>query len=155
MPELLALTVDEALVQTKDLKKAHERLQTLSDLGLGYLTLGEGTPALSGGEAQRLKLAAEMGREQSDAVFVFDEPTIGLHPLDVRTLITIFQRLIDQGATVVVIEHDLDMIANSDYIIDMGPGGGESGGRIVAAGTPEDVAANPESITGRYLKELV
>ena len=133
MPELLALTVDEALAQTKDLKKAHERLQTLSDLGLGYLTLGEGTPALSGGEAQRLKLAAEMGREQSDAVFVFDEPTIGLHPLDVRTLITIFQRLIDQGATV----------------------GGESGGRIVAAGTPEDVAANPESITGRYLKELV
>ena len=155
LPELLALTVDEALVQTKDLKKAHERLQTLSDLGLGYLTLGEGTPAFSGGEAQRLKLAAEMGREQSDAVFVFDEPTIGLHPLDVRTLITIFQRLIDQGATVVVIEHDLDMIANSDYIIDMGPGGGESGGRIVAAGTPEDVAANPESITGRYLKELV
>lgn len=155
LPELLALTVDEALAQTKDLKKAHERLQTLSDLGLGYLTLGEGTPALSGGEAQRLKLAAEMGREQSDAVFVFDEPTIGLHPLDVRTLITIFQRLIDQGATVVVIEHDLDMIANSDYIIDMGPGGGESGGRIVAAGTPEDVAANPESITGRYLKELV
>ena len=155
LPELLALTVDEALAQTKDLKKAHERLQTLSDLGLGYLTLGEGTPALSGGEAQRLKLAAEMGREQSDAVFVFDEPTIGLHPLDVRTLITIFQRLIDQGATVVVIEHDLDMIAGSDYIIDMGPGGGESGGRIVAAGTPEDVAANPESITGRYLKELV
>lgn len=155
LPELLALTVDEALAQTKDLKKAHERLQTLSDLGLGYLTLGEGTPALSGGEAQRLKLAAEMGREQSDAVFVFDEPTIGLHPLDVRTLIIIFQRLIDQGATVVVIEHDLDMIAGSDYIIDMGPGGGESGGRIVAAGTPEDVAANPESITGRYLKELV
>ena len=155
MPELLALTVDEALAQTKDLKKAHERLQTLSDLGLGYLTLGEGTPALSGGEAQRLKLAAEMGREQSDAVFVFDEPTIGLHPLDVRTLIIIFQRLIDQGATVVVIEHDLDMIAGSDYIIDMGPGGGESGGRIVAAGTPEDVAGNPESITGRYLKELV
>ena len=155
LPELLALTVDEALAQTKDLKKAHERLQTLSDLGLGYLTLGEGTPALSGGEAQRLKLAAEMGREQSDAVFVFDEPTIGLHPLDVRTLITIFQRLIDQGATVVVIEHDLDMIAGSDYIIDMGPGGGESGGRIVACGTPEEVAANAESITGRYLRELV
>lgn len=155
LPDLLALTVDEAMAQTKDLKKAHERLQTLSDLGLGYLALGEGTPALSGGEAQRLKLAAEMGREQSDTVFVFDEPTIGLHPLDVRTLITIFQRLIDQGATVVVIEHDLDMIANSDYLIDMGPGGGERGGRIVAAGTPEDVANDPESITGRYLKGLV
>ena len=155
LPDLLSLTVDEALAQTTDLKKAHEKLQTLSDLGLGYLTLGEGTPALSGGEAQRLKLAAEMGREQSDAVFVFDEPTIGLHPLDVRTLITIFQRLIERGATVVVIEHDLDMIANADYIIDMGPGGGESGGRIVAAGTPEDVADDPESITGRYLKALM
>ena len=125
----------------------------MSDLGLGYLTLGEGTPALSGGEAQRLKLAAEMGRQQEDAVFVFDEPTIGLHPLDVQTLIGIFQRLIDQGATVIVIEHDLDMIANADYIVDMGPGGGESGGQIVAAGTPEDIAANPASITGRYLKK--
>ena len=155
LPEMLALTVDEALAQTRDIKKAHERLQTLSDLGLGYLTLGEGTPALSGGEAQRLKLAAEIGREQSDAVFVFDEPTIGLHPLDVRTLITIFQRLIDQGATVVVIEHDLDMIANSDYIIDMGPGGGESGGRIVACGTPEVIAKDSESVTGRYLQDLV
>ena len=155
LPDVLALTVDEALEKTRDVKKVHERLQTLSDLGLGYLTLGEGTPALSGGEAQRLKLAAEMGRQQEDAVFVFDEPTIGLHPLDVRTLITIFERLIAQGATVVVIEHDLDMIANSDYIVDMGPGGGESGGRIVACGTPEEVAANAESITGRYLRELV
>lgn len=153
LPDVLALTVDEALEKTRDVKKVHERLQTLSDLGLGYLTLGEGTPALSGGEAQRLKLAAEMGRQQEDAVFVFDEPTIGLHPLDVRTLITIFERLIAQGATVVVIEHDLDMIANSDYIVDMGPGGGESGGRIVACGTPEEVAANAESITGRYLKD--
>ena len=153
LPDLLAMTVDQALAATKDVKKVHERLQTLSDLGLGYLTLGEGTPALSGGEAQRLKLAAEMGRQQGDAVFVFDEPTIGLHPLDVQTLIGIFQRLIDQGATVIVIEHDLDMIANADYIVDMGPGGGESGGQIVAAGTPEDIAANPASITGRYLKK--
>lgn len=155
LPEMLALTVDEALDKTRDVKKVHERLQTLSDLGLGYLTLGEGTPALSGGEAQRLKLAAEMGHKQDDTVFVFDEPTIGLHPLDVRTLIQIFQRLIDQGATVIVIEHDLDMIANADYIIDMGPGGGESGGRIVACGTPEEVAINSESITGHYLRELV
>ena len=153
LPDLLAMTVDQALAATRDVKKVHERLQTLSDLGLGYLTLGEGTPALSGGEAQRLKLAAEMGRQQGDAVFVFDEPTIGLHPLDVQTLIGIFQRLIDQGATVIVIEHDLDMIANADYIVDMGPGGGESGGQIVAAGTPEDIAANPASITGRYLKK--
>lgn len=153
LPEMLALTVDEALEKTQDVKKVHERLQILSDLGLGYLTLGEGTPALSGGEAQRLKLAAEMGRAQDDAVFVFDEPTIGLHPLDVQVLIKIFQRLIDHGATVIVIEHDLDMIANADYIIDMGPGGGENGGRIVASGTPEEVAANPQSITGRYLEQ--
>lgn len=153
LPEMLALTVDEALEKTQDVKKVHERLQILSDLGLGYLTLGEGTPALSGGEAQRLKLAAEMGKAQDDAVFVFDEPTIGLHPLDVQVLIKIFQRLIDHGATVIVIEHDLDMIANADYIIDMGPGGGENGGRIVASGTPEEVAANPQSITGRYLEQ--
>lgn len=152
LPEMMALTVDQAMDATQDVKKVHERLKTLSDLGLGYLTLGEGTPALSGGEAQRLKLAAEMGRQQNDTVFVFDEPTIGLHPLDVQTLLRVFQRLIDQGATVVVIEHDLDMIANADYIIDMGPGGGESGGRIVAAGTPAEIAANPDSMTGRYLK---
>lgn len=152
LPEMMALTVDQAMDATQDVKKVHERLKTLSDLGLGYLTLGEGTPALSGGEAQRLKLAAEMGRQQNDTVFVFDEPTIGLHPLDVQTLLHVFQRLIDQGATVVVIEHDLDMIANADYIIDMGPGGGESGGRIVAAGTPAEIAANPDSMTGRYLK---
>lgn len=152
LPEMMALTVDQAMDATQDVKKVHERLKTLSDLGLGYLTLREGTPALSGGEAQRLKLAAEMGRQQNDTVFVFDEPTIGLHPLDVQTLLRVFQRLIDQGATVVVIEHDLDMIANADYIIDMGPGGGESGGRIVAKGTPAEIAANPDSMTGRYLK---
>ena len=119
------------------------------------MTLGEETPALSGGEAQRLKLAAEIGRGQDDALFVFDEPTIGLHPLDVRSLIAIFQRLIDKGATVIVIEHDLDMIANADYIIDMGPGGGSQGGRIVAAGTPDDIAAAPQSATGRYLCPLL
>ena len=117
----------------------------------GYLTLGEATPTLSGGEAQRLKLASELGRAQAGAVFVFDEPTIGLHPLDVAQLIGVFQGLIDHGATVVVIEHDLDMIANADYVVDLGPGGGEAGGRIVATGTPEEVAANPASITGRYL----
>ena len=151
LPELMALSVDEALPHVADLKRAREKLQTLHDLGLGYLTLGEATPALSGGEAQRLKLASEMGRGQADAVFVFDEPTIGLHPRDVETLLGVFQRLVDQGATVVVVEHDLDFIANADWVIDMGPGGGEAGGRVVACGTPEQVAACPQSVTGRYL----
>ena len=152
LPQLLALSVDEALPHVADIKKAHEKLQTLHDLGLGYLTLGEATPALSGGEAQRLKLASEMGRGQADAVFVFDEPTIGLHPRDVETLLRVFQRLVEQGATVVVVEHDLDFIANADYVIDMGPHCGEAGGRIVACGTPAQIAANPESITGHYLR---
>ena len=157
LPDLLALTVDEALgcvvPQGAGLKRVHAKLQVLHDLGLGYLTLGESTPALSGGEAQRLKLASELSRKQDDALFAFDEPTIGLHPLDVETLISVLQRLIANGATVVVIEHDLDMIANADYVIDMGPGGGADGGRIVAAGTPEQVAACPESATGRYIAE--
>ncbi|WP_346685872.1 excinuclease ABC subunit UvrA [Enteroscipio rubneri] len=151
LPDLMAMSASEALAATSDLRKVAAKLQTLCDLGLGYLTLGEATPALSGGEAQRLKLASEMKRTQDDAVFVFDEPTIGLHPLDVRTLLEVFDRLVAQGATVVVIEHDLDVIANADYVIDLGPGGGASGGRIVAAGTPEEVAANPDSVTGRYL----
>lgn len=151
LPELMALSVDEALPHVADLKRAREKLQTLHDLGLGYLTLGEATPALSGGEAQRLKLASEMGRGQADTVFVFDEPTIGLHPRDVETLLGVFQRLVDQGATVVVVEHDLDFIANADWVIDMGPGGGEAGGRVVACGTPEQVTACPQSVTGRYL----
>lgn len=151
LPQLMAMTVDEARTPASGLKKARARLDTLHELGLGYLTLGEATPALSGGEAQRLKLASEMGRAQDDAVFVFDEPTIGLHPLDVRTLLGVFERLVEQGAAVVVIEHDLDVIANADYVVDLGPGGGASGGRIVAVGTPEQVADNPESVTGRYL----
>ena len=133
------------------LKKVQARLQTLHDLGLGYLTLGEPTPALSGGEAQRLKLASEMGRVQDDAVFVFDEPTIGLHPLDVQVLLSVFDGLVAKGATVVVIEHDLDLIRNADYVIDMGPGGGDAGGQIVCAGTPADIAACSKSITARYL----
>ena len=152
LPQLMAMSVDQALAVTGDMRKVHARLTTLHDLGLGYLTLGEPTPALSGGEAQRLKLASEMGRAQSDAVFVFDEPTIGLHPLDVRVLLGVFDRLVASGATVVVIEHDLDVIANADWVIDMGPGGGESGGRIVAVGTPEQIAADANSVTGRYLR---
>ncbi len=151
LPRLMACSVDEALAECGDLKLVRDRLQVLHDLGLGYLTLGEETPSLSGGEAQRLKLASEMSRGQSDTVFVFDEPTIGLHPLDVRTLLKVFQHLIDQGATVIVIEHDLDVIRSADYLVDMGPGGGAQGGRIVAAGTPDEVRQNPQSVTARYL----
>lgn len=151
LPEVMAMDVKTALSACADLKPVRQRLQTLLDLGLGYLTLGEATPSLSGGEAQRLKLASEMGRSQHSSVFVFDEPTIGLHPLDVQTLLEVFDRLVAQGATVVVIEHDLDVIANADYVIDMGPGGGASGGRIIAAGTPEELRANPASVTGQYL----
>ena len=151
LPQLMELSVDEALDACLGIKKVSARLQTLHDLGLGYLTLGEPTPALSGGEAQRLKLASEMGRAQAGAVFVFDEPTIGLHPLDVQVLLGVFDRLVQAGATVVVIEHDLDVIRNADYIVDMGPGGGVLGGRIVCAGIPEQVAACPESFTGRYI----
>ena len=153
LPELLALTVDEALERVEALRSVTAKLQTLHDLGLGYLTLGEATPALSGGEAQRLKLASELTRNQADTLFVFDEPTIGLHPLDVEVLLRVLQRLIDNGATVVVIEHDLDMIANADYVIDLGPGGGAAGGRIVCCGTPEEVAACEASATGHFLRE--
>lgn len=145
------MDVKHALEACEDLKNVKSRLEILKDLGLGYLTLGEATPSLSGGEAQRLKLASEMGRQQDASVFVFDEPTIGLHPLDVQTLLAVFDRLVSSGATVIVIEHDLDVIRNADYIIDMGPGGGESGGRIVAAGTPEEIRENRESITGSFL----
>ena len=151
LPQLMSQSVDEALASCGDLKLVSGRLRTLHDLGLGYLTLGEATPSLSGGEAQRLKLASEMGRGQSDTIFVFDEPTIGLHPLDVQTLLAVFQRLIDSGATVLVIEHDLDLIRSADYVVDMGPGGGDEGGRIVACGTPEQIRACPQSVTGRYL----
>lgn len=151
LPELMEMDVNTALGVCKDMKTVHSRLEVLKNLGLGYLTLGEETPSLSGGEAQRLKLASEMGKGQSDSVFIFDEPTIGLHPLDVQTLLTVFQTFVDNGATVIVIEHDLDVIRNADYIIDMGPGGGEAGGRIVACGTPEEVRENKESVTGRYI----
>ena len=151
LPELMAMDVKSALPFCRHMKNVSPRLQVLADLGLGYLTLGEDTPSLSGGEAQRLKLASEMGKAQEDTVFVFDEPTIGLHPLDVQTLLSVFQTLIDHGATVIVIEHDLDVIRNADYIVDMGPGGGQAGGRIVACGTPEEIRANKESITGRFI----
>ena len=151
LPQLMSMDVNHALEVCKNLRLVRQRLQVLQDLGLGYLTLGEETPSLSGGEAQRLKLASEMGKTQSDSVFVFDEPTIGLHPLDVRTLLGVFQTLIENGATVIVIEHDLDVIRNADYIIDMGPGGGQEGGKIVATGTPEEIKKAPVSRTGQFL----
>ncbi|MBE6000344.1 MAG: excinuclease ABC subunit UvrA [Sarcina sp.] len=151
LPELMDMDVNSALGFCREMKTVRPRLETLRDLGLGYLTLGEETPGLSGGEAQRLKLASEMGRQQDDSVFVFDEPTIGLHPKDVETLLKVFQTLIDHGATVIVIEHDLDVIRAADYIIDMGPEGGEDGGRIVACGTPDEIRQCSESITGKFL----
>ena len=151
LPELMDMDVGSALDFCRDRTTVAQRLRILQQLGLGYLTLGEETPSLSGGEAQRLKLASEIGRSQEDSVFIFDEPSIGLHPLDVKVLMGVFQALLDQGATVVVIEHDLDVIRNSDYVIDMGPGGGDSGGRIVACGTPEDIRKDPASVTGWYL----
>ena len=151
LPELMDMDINSALDACADLKLISQRLRVLRDLGLGYLTLGEETPSLSGGEAQRLKLASEMGRGQSDSVFVFDEPTIGLHPSDVMTLLNVFQSLIDHGATVIVIEHDLDVIRNADFIIDLGPGGGSEGGRIVATGTPDQIRAAKDSATGRFV----
>ena len=149
--DVMKLTIRQALEVFKDNKKIKDKLQILVDLGIGYLTLGEATPALSGGEAQRLKLASEIGKIQDESVFIFDEPSIGLHPQDVKTLLKVFQKLIDNGATIIVIEHDLDVIKNSDYIIDMGPEGGYLGGEVVAKGTVEDIKNNKESITGRYL----
>ena len=151
LPELMAMDVNTAIDFCKDMRSVSQKLGVLKQLGLGYLTLGEETPGLSGGEAQRLKLASEIGKTQEDSVFVFDEPSIGLHPLDVRVLLGVFQALLDHGATVVVIEHDLDVIRNADYIIDMGPGGGEAGGRIIASGTPQEIRENQSSITGKYL----
>lgn len=151
LPELMDMDVNTAVEFCKDIKTVSQKLNTLKQLGLGYLTLGEETPSLSGGEAQRLKLASEIGKIQSDSVFIFDEPSIGLHPLDVQVLLKVFQALLDNGATVIVIEHDLDVIRNADYVIDMGPGGGENGGKIIASGTPHEIKLNKKSITGRYL----
>ena len=151
LPELMDMDVNSASDFCRDMKVVSQKLNVLRQLGLGYLTLGEETPSLSGGEAQRLKLASEIGKTQGDSVFVFDEPSIGLHPLDVRVLLGVFQALLDDGATVIVIEHDIDVIRNADYIIDMGPNGGDAGGRIVATGTPLEIKNNKNSITGKYL----
>ena len=151
LPDLMGLNVTQALKVTTDMKSVQTKLKVLDDLGLGYLTLGEATPGLSGGEAQRLKLAGDMGRGQADTVFIFDEPTIGLHPENVKTLMAVFDHLIDAGATVIVIEHDLDVIRSADWMIDLGPGGGDAGGQLVYAGVPSGAKANKESVTGRFL----
>lgn len=151
LPQFLGLTIKQALDLTNHLPKIHDKLSILNDLGLGYLTLNEATPSLSGGEAQRLKLASQMRIDQTNALFVFDEPTIGLHPKDVESLLYTLDDLVNHGATVIVIEHDLDFIANADYVIDMGPGGGINGGKIIATGTPKDICNNPESMTGKYI----
>ena len=153
--ELMDMSVDEALTACADIPFVARKLSVLQEFGLGYLTLGEETPSLSGGEAQRLKLASEMGKGQPDTVFVFDEPTIGLHPLDVETLLHVFERLIENEATVIVIEHDLDVIKNADYVVDMGPDGGIHGGEIIAAGTPEEICGCENSKTGTYLKQYI
>jgi excinuclease ABC subunit A len=155
LPELLATTVADAADVLADLPRVKKKLQTLIILGLGYLTLGEDTPALSGGEAQRLKLATELGRKHTGTLFILDEPSVGLHPLDVRVLLGVLDQLLKTGATVIIIEHDLDIIANADYVIDLGPGGGTAGGRIVATGRPEEISSNPESITGKYLASVL
>ena len=151
LPELMDMDVNTAIDFCRNMKTVCQKLKVLQQLGLGYLTLGEETPSLSGGEAQRLKLASEMGKAQSDSLFVFDEPTIGLHPADVQVLLGVFQTLIEHGATVIVIEHDLDVIRNADYIIDMGPGGGAQGGTVVAAGTPDVIRHTPASQTGKFI----
>lgn len=151
LPELMDMDVNSAIAFCSEMKTVNQKLSVLKQLGLGYLTLGEETPSLSGGEAQRLKLASEIGKTQTDSVFVFDEPSIGLHPLDVQVLLQVFQTLIDNGATVIVIEHDLDIIRNADYMIDMGPGGGDDGGRIVAEGAPWEIKNDLKSITGLYI----
>jgi excinuclease ABC subunit A len=151
--DVLALSVDEALPVFAEEAGIEQTLQTLHDMGLGYLLLGESTPALSGGEAQRLKLVSRIGKRQNGTLFIFDEPTVGLHPLDIQQLVKVFDQLLQQGATVIAIEHDLDLIANADYVIDMGPGGGINGGQLVATGTPAAVSETPGSVTGKYLKD--
>ncbi len=151
--DVLGLSVDDALRQFAQLPAVIATLRPVSEVGLGYLRLGEPTPSLSGGESQRLRIASRLRRSQRGSLYVFDEPSTGLHPLDVATLVGVFDGLLDAGATIIVIDHDLDLLAAADYLIDMGPGGGPEGGRIVAAGTPEEVARAPNSVTGPWLAE--
>ena len=151
--DVLSLSVDDALERFADRAPVAAALRPVSEVGLGYLRLGEPTPSLSGGESQRLRIASRLRSSQRGTLYVFDEPSTGLHPLDVATLAGVFGRLLEAGASIIVIDHDLDLLAAADHLIDMGPGGGPDGGRILAAGTPEDVARAPESATGPWLAE--
>ena len=150
------MTVEEALPFFAALPKIAEKLQTLMDVGLGYVKLGQSSTTLSGGEAQRVKLATELSKRSTGrTIYILDEPTTGLHADDVKKLLGVLQRLVDAGNTVLVIEHNLDVIKCADYLIDLGPEGGIGGGTVVAAGTPEQVAAVPQSYTGQYLKKML
>ncbi len=154
--EVLELTIEEALQFFKDIPAVEDRLQTLMDVGLGYVKLGQSATTLSGGEAQRVKISSELYRAHlQKTIYLLDEPTVGLHYEDVKKLIDILQKLVEKGNTVVVIEHNMDIIKNADYVIDIGPEGGERGGKIVARGTPEDIAASEKSYTGRYLEKVL
>ena len=154
--DVLEMTVDEALEFFRDLPKLADRLQTLQDVGLGYIRLGQSSTTLSGGEAQRVKLATELSKRATGrTIYILDEPTTGLHTDDVKKLLEVLQRLVDTGNTVLVIEHNLDVIKSADYLIDLGPEGGNGGGTVVAAGTPEEVAQVAESYTGQYLKKVL
>lgn len=154
--EVLAMTIEEALEFFQNIPKAATRLQTLVDVGLGYIQLGQTAPTLSGGEAQRVKLATELSRRATGkTLYLIDEPTTGLSFYDVHKLLDVLQRLVDKGNSILVIEHNLDVIRCADWVIDLGPEGGDRGGQIVAIGTPEQVAENPHSFTGQYLKTVL
>ena len=154
--EVLDMTIDEAYEFFENIPSLRRKLQLLRDVGLGYLRLGQPAPTLSGGEAQRIKLARELSkRETGRTLYLLDEPTTGLHMDDIKKLINVLQRLVDRGNTVVVIEHNLDVIKCADWVIDLGPEGGERGGEVVAVGTPEDIASNRRSYTGIYLKRYL
>ena len=150
------MTVDEALERFWNVPRVRRHLDVLRDVGLGYIRLGQSSRTLSGGEAQRIKLASELCRPATGStIYLLDEPTVGLHPADVRLLLEMLNRLVESGNTVVVIEHDLSVIAQADHVIDLGPEGGDAGGQVVAVGTPAHVARYPESHTGRYLLSLI
>ena len=154
--DVLRMTVEEALKFFEDIPAIYDRLKTMDEVGLGYLELGQSATTLSGGEAQRVKISSELYRPHiQKTAYILDEPTIGLHYDDVKRLITILQKLVDKGNTVIVIEHNLDLIKNSDYVIDIGPEGGVGGGKVAAKGTPEEVANNKKSYTGKYLEKVL
>ena len=152
--DVLNMTVEEALSFFENIQAIKRKIQTLYDVGLSYIKLGQPSPTLSGGEAQRIKLAAELSRKSTGkTIYILDEPTTGLHFADIHKLTNVLQELVDKGNTVIVIEHNLDVIKTADYIIDLGPEGGDEGGTVVAQGTPKEIMDNPRSYTGLYLKK--